>query len=87
MSCCSVFILTLRSLPRILLSRFIINLRQIDTVSNDMFAEVTNERTPHFSDANFRMPSFGSILDNLGEPIAHREEDGQNRSEPSNASP
>ena len=91
---------TQSSLPNVMLSRFIINLRQIDTVSSDMFAEVTNERTPHFSDANFRMPSFGSILDNLGEPIASREEDGQNvetdmasttdesykRSEPSKAS-
>ena len=61
-----------------MLSRFIINLRQVDTVASGMLAEVANERTSHFSDANFRMPSFGSIFDNLGEPIALGEEDGQN---------
>ncbi|KAJ3553967.1 hypothetical protein NM688_g3344 [Phlebia brevispora] len=59
-------------LPNVVLSRFIINLRQAD------FPESTRTtRFSHFSrfsPPNFRVPSLASFIGNLGEPLADDEE-------------
>ncbi|KAJ3526724.1 hypothetical protein NM688_g8225 [Phlebia brevispora] len=57
-------------LPNIILSRFLINLRQINVPESGSAA-----RFSHFSLPNFRMPSIPSIIGNLGEPLADNEDD------------
>lgn len=54
------------SLPNVLLSRFIINLRQVDSPDTDTSAD---QHTSHLSILNFRMPTMGDIVGNLGEPL------------------
>ncbi|KAJ3536622.1 hypothetical protein NM688_g6812 [Phlebia brevispora] len=56
----------LNVLPNIILSRFLINLRQVnsaDTESNDA------ARFSQFSIPNFRVPTLPDIIGNLGEPL------------------
>ncbi|KAJ3528793.1 hypothetical protein NM688_g7946 [Phlebia brevispora] len=57
-------------LPNIVLSRFLINLRQINAQESGSAA-----RFSQFSPPNFRMPSISSIVGNLGEPLADNEDD------------
>lgn len=54
------------SLPRVLLSRFIINLREVDS-QNDHPS--IGQHPPHFSLPNFRVPSMDDIVGNLGESL------------------
>ena len=54
--------LTFSSLPRILLSRFLMNLRQVATPSD-------SRHSSHFSTLNFHMPTMDEVIDNLGEPM------------------
>ncbi|KAJ3556412.1 hypothetical protein NM688_g2041 [Phlebia brevispora] len=58
------------TLPSIILSRFLINLRQINAPESGSAA-----RFSHFSPPNFRMPSIPSIIGNLGEPLADNEDE------------
>ncbi|KAJ3553607.1 hypothetical protein NM688_g3520 [Phlebia brevispora] len=57
-------------LPNVILSRFLLNLRQIDA------PEVGSSpgHVSRFSVPNFRMPTVPSIIGNLGEPLAYAEE-------------
>ncbi|KAJ3557357.1 hypothetical protein NM688_g1516 [Phlebia brevispora] len=57
-------------LPSIVLSRFLINLRQVNAPESGSAA-----RLSRFSPPNFRIPSIPSIVGNLGEPLAHNEDD------------
>ncbi|KAJ3551658.1 hypothetical protein NM688_g4578 [Phlebia brevispora] len=53
-------------IPNIVISRFLINLRQVDSLEtshNTVFSS-------RFSVLNFRMPSRSDIIGNLGEPLA-----------------
>lgn len=59
-------ILISSSLPQLLLSRFIINLRQIDSPGSDTSA---HQHSSRFSVANFRMPNMDDVVGNLGEPL------------------
>lgn len=61
-----VVILISSSLTPILLSRFIINLRQVDSPNTDTSA---NQHQSRFSMPNFRMPTMNDIVGNLGEPL------------------
>ncbi|KAJ3551466.1 hypothetical protein NM688_g4685 [Phlebia brevispora] len=56
-------------LPNIILSRFLINLRQVDSPEPDSAA-----RSSHFSAPSFRRPSVSSIVGNLGEMLPDGEE-------------
>ncbi|KAJ3547685.1 hypothetical protein NM688_g5375 [Phlebia brevispora] len=56
-------------LPNVILSRFLINLRQVDAPESGSAA-----RLSHFSLPNFRVPSIPSIIGNLGEPLADHED-------------
>ncbi|KAJ3553986.1 hypothetical protein NM688_g3335 [Phlebia brevispora] len=61
------------TLPNIILSRFLINLRQINAPESGSAANFSR-----FSPPNFRMPStpsMPSIIGNLGEPLADNEDD------------
>ncbi|KAJ3556415.1 hypothetical protein NM688_g2039 [Phlebia brevispora] len=57
-------------LPSIILSRLLINLRQINAPEASSAA-----RFSRFSPPNFRMPSISSTIGNLGEPLADHEDD------------
>ncbi|KAJ3556414.1 hypothetical protein NM688_g2043 [Phlebia brevispora] len=57
-------------LPNIILSRFLISLRQINPPGPSSTA-----RFSHFSVPNFHIPSVPSVIGNLGEPLADGEED------------
>ncbi|KAJ3552938.1 hypothetical protein NM688_g3887 [Phlebia brevispora] len=61
------------TLPNVVLSRFLINLRQVD--STDRSSPGTT-RPSQFSALNFHAPS--SIIGNLGEPLTDGEEDLHN---------
>ncbi|KAJ3553409.1 hypothetical protein NM688_g3628 [Phlebia brevispora] len=56
-------------LPNIILSRFLINLRQVNAPDSGSAAHFSR-----FSPQNFRMPSIPSIIGNLGEPLADNED-------------
>lgn len=53
-----------RSAPPIMLSRFLINLRQVDSPHNSSFS---NGNLSRFSVPNFRMPTMDNVVGNLGE--------------------
>ncbi|KAJ3524837.1 hypothetical protein NM688_g8494 [Phlebia brevispora] len=55
----------LHSFPNIILSRFLINLRYINTAETSEIAAFSQ-----FSPPNFRVPTLPSIIGNLGEPLA-----------------
>ncbi|KAJ3534609.1 hypothetical protein NM688_g7109 [Phlebia brevispora] len=57
-------------LPSIILSRFLINLRQVNTQESGSAAPLSR-----FSTLNFRMPSIPSVIGILGEPLAGNEDD------------
>ncbi|KAJ3558485.1 hypothetical protein NM688_g904 [Phlebia brevispora] len=57
-------------LPNIILSRFLINLRQNDFVESTDAAHFSQ-----FSVPNFRVPTLPEIIGNLGEPLADRVEE------------
>ncbi|KAJ3536880.1 hypothetical protein NM688_g6775 [Phlebia brevispora] len=61
----------LSMVSNLLISRFLINLRQVDTGS-----EVTRDatRSSHFSVPNFRAPTLASIIGNMGEVLGDDEE-------------
>ncbi len=61
-----VVILISSSVPLVLLSRFIINLRQIDSPGTDTSA---NQHQSRFSVLNLRMPTMDDVVGNLGEPL------------------
>ncbi|KAJ3559718.1 hypothetical protein NM688_g174 [Phlebia brevispora] len=52
-------------LPNLILSRFLINLRQVDTPNTSEVA-----RLSRFSAVKFHMPSIPTVIGNLGEPLA-----------------
>ncbi|KAJ3551468.1 hypothetical protein NM688_g4687 [Phlebia brevispora] len=56
-------------LPNIMLSRFLINLRRIESSEPSSAA-----RFSRFSPVNFLIPSISSVIGNLGEPLADGEE-------------
>ncbi|KAJ3559713.1 hypothetical protein NM688_g169 [Phlebia brevispora] len=60
-------------LPNVVLSRFLINLRQTDTEESDGAAH-----SSRFSTLNFRMPSIPGIIGNLGELLAEYDDDADN---------
>ncbi|KAF7794603.1 hypothetical protein EIP86_005739 [Pleurotus ostreatoroseus] len=64
-------------MPKVLLSRFIINLRQFDIrISN---STVTQQRS-RFSTITFRVPTKDEVIGNLGEPLdfgAYQVDDGE----------
>lgn len=68
------------SLPQILLSRFIINLRQADAPATN---PSDNSPPSRFSIPNFRMPTLDDVVGNLGEPLdfveycVEEDEDGE----------
>ncbi|KAJ3528471.1 hypothetical protein NM688_g7995 [Phlebia brevispora] len=57
-------------LPNVIISRFLMNLRRVNTQTADSGA-----RSSRFSVPNFRMPNLRSIIGNLGEPLAAGEEE------------
>ncbi|KAJ3551703.1 hypothetical protein NM688_g4556 [Phlebia brevispora] len=59
-------------LPSIVLSRFLINLRQVDTAESSSATRVS-----HVSSLNFRRPSMPTIIGNLGEPLAEDDIDSE----------
>ncbi|KAJ3553445.1 hypothetical protein NM688_g3610 [Phlebia brevispora] len=59
--------------PNIVLSRFLINLRQVDSAPSSSVV-----RSSQFSTPNFRVPSIPNIIGNLGEPLVHHEENVEN---------
>lgn len=83
MSSSSVYNLILKtaSLSQILLSRFIINLRRVNSPEA---ITATTRHPSQLSTPNFRMPTMDDVVDNLGEPldfVEYRlddEDDGQN---------
>lgn len=60
------------SLPHILLSHFIINLRQVDSHGINTS---TYHRSSHLSMPHFRVPTMDEIVSNLGEPLEFMESD------------
>lgn len=54
------------SLPPVLLSRFIINLRQVDSPGTN---PSVNQRSSRFSIPNFHMPNMDDVVGNLGQPL------------------
>lgn len=54
------------SLPNILLSRFIINLRHAGSPAANSTA---NQHASRFSIPNLRMPTMDEVVGNLGEPL------------------
>lgn len=54
------------SLPQLLLSRFIINLRQVDSPGTNTS---TDQHPSRFSIPNFRVPTMDEVVGNLGEPL------------------
>lgn len=54
------------SLPRTLLSRFLINLREVDSSENTLSETQNSSR---FSTLNFRSPAFNELMGNLGQPL------------------
>ena len=59
-------------MPSILISRFIINLRQLDDHENEGTAGTTTMpagRFSQFSVPNFRIPTADDIVGNMGEPL------------------
>lgn len=54
------------SLPQLLLSRFIINLRQVDSPGTNTSAD---QHPSRFSMPNFRVPTMDEVVGNLGEPL------------------
>ncbi len=73
------------SLPQLLLSRFIINLRDADSPTTHL----SDDRHPsRFSIPNFRMPTLDGVVGNLGEPLdfveycVEDDEDGEHYSTP-----
>lgn len=54
------------SIIYILLSRFIINLRQVDSPD---IGPSANPQLSYFSTPNFRMPTMDEVVGNLGEPL------------------
>lgn len=54
------------SAPPIMLSRFLINLRRVDSPQTTSFA---NESPSGFSVPNFRIPTMDDVVGNLGEPL------------------
>lgn len=61
-----------------MLSRFIINLRQVDaTLASSTLAISTgdSEYGSRFTAPNFRSTSIASVLDNLGEPLVFGEDE------------
>ncbi|KAJ3551492.1 hypothetical protein NM688_g4673 [Phlebia brevispora] len=60
------------AIPNIIISRFLINLRQLDSLDVSEAAH-----SSRFSAPNFRVPTFPSILGNLGEPLAVGEDEGE----------
>ncbi|KAJ3553603.1 hypothetical protein NM688_g3519 [Phlebia brevispora] len=59
----------LATLPNVILSRFLVNLHQVDYPDTGSTVRFSN-----FSIPNFRMPTILTIIGNLGEPLAIREE-------------
>ncbi|KAJ3551701.1 hypothetical protein NM688_g4554 [Phlebia brevispora] len=57
-------------LPNIIISRFLINLHQINAHESGSAANFSR-----FSPLNFHIPSIPSIVGNLGEPLADNEDD------------
>ncbi|KAJ3557933.1 hypothetical protein NM688_g1205 [Phlebia brevispora] len=57
-------------LPNIVLSRFLINLREVESPAPSSIS-----RFSQFSAPSFRVPTLGEILGNLGEPLANDGED------------
>ena len=53
-------------LGQVLLSRFIINLRQVDTPTTNAS---TNQHRSRISSPNFRVPTIDEVVGNLGEPL------------------
>ena len=63
-----ILTLTAPSLPPVLLSRFIINLRQVDSPSTN---PSVNQRSSRFSIPNFHMPNMDDVVGNLGGCVHH----------------
>lgn len=60
----------IHSLPNVMLSRFIINFRQVGaTLASSALATSTGEYSSRFTAPNFHRASIASVLDNLGEPL------------------
>ncbi|KAJ3522453.1 hypothetical protein NM688_g8871 [Phlebia brevispora] len=66
----------LEVLPNIIISRFLIDLRQINAAQPSDTA-----RFSRFSVPNFRVPSLPSIIGNMGEPLAEGETDNPDEQE------
>ena len=61
-------------MPSILISRFIINLRQLDKYESEGATGITEMpagRFSQFSVPNFRVPTMDDVVGNMGEPLEH----------------